>query len=65
MKEVLRKLNSALLDLPSADARSTVEEGLNNLQLLTDTILSTDDASELGEVFYHSVARDGANETRG
>ena len=56
MKEVLRKLNSALLDLPSADARSTVEEGLHNLQLLTDTVLSTEDAEELGKIFCLLVA---------
>ncbi len=65
MREVLRKLNSALLDLPSANSRSTVEEGLHNLQLLTDTVLSTEDAAELGEIFCYSVARYWNNEACG
>jgi hypothetical protein len=39
------------LDLPGADARSIVEEGLHNLQLLTDTVLSTDIAAEIGKIY--------------
>ncbi len=55
VKEVLRKLNSAVLDLP--DANALVEEGVRNLQLLTDTVLSIDDAAELGKVCCCPAAR--------
>jgi hypothetical protein len=48
VKECLRKLNSALLDLPSNDARYEIEAQLDSLKLLSDLILSSDDRDELG-----------------
>ena len=49
MKDSLKKLNSALLDLPTIEARYTVETELESLKLLSDLILSSEDSSELGK----------------